>query len=99
MAYPKAACTRVDERIFAALGVLDGAEMRFEKCNDVPYGGVLCALPSLLANGLLTGVTTLGKLGGYYHSLHVLLLLGFMALARIKTAESLRGKSPGEFDT
>ena len=91
------ACTRAGERILAALGKLDGAEMRFERCNDVPYGGVLCALPSLLANGLLTGITTLGKLGGYYHSLHVLLLLGFMALSRIKTPESLRVKAPGEF--
>ena len=38
-----------------------------------------------------------GKLGAYYHALHVLLLLGFMALARIKTVESLRGKAPEEF--
>ena len=91
------ACTRPGERILAALGVLNGAEIRFDACRDVPYGGVLCALPALLNNGLLSGINTLGKLGGYYHGLHVLLLLGFMALARIKTAESLRGKAPGEF--
>lgn len=91
------ACTRSGERILAALGVLNGAEIRFEACRDVPYGGVLCALPTLLSQGLLSGINTLGKLGGYYHGLHVLLLLGFMALARIKTAESLRGKAPGEF--
>ena len=91
------ACTRSGERILAALGLLNGAEIRFEPCRDVPYGGILCALPALLSNGLLSGIGTLGKLGGYYHGLHVLLLLGFMALARIKTAESLRGKAPGEF--
>ena len=91
------ACTRPGERILTALGLLNGAEIRFEPCRDVPYGGVLCALPALLSNGLLSGISTLGKLGGYYHGLHVLLLLGFMALARIKTAESLRGKAPGEF--
>ncbi len=91
------ACTRTDERILAALGKLDGAKIRFEPCRDVPYGGLLCALPALLANGLLSGLSTLGKLGGYYHGLHVLLLLGFMALARIKTVERLRGKAPGEF--
>ena len=90
------ACTRPGERILSALGLLNGAEMRFEICRDVPYGGILCALPALLSNGLLSGISTLGKLGGYYHGLHVLLLLGFMALARIKTAESLRGKAPGE---
>lgn len=91
------ACTRPIERILTALGLLDGAEIRFEPCRDVPYGGVLCALPALLGNGLLSGINTLGRLGGYYHGMHVLLLLGFMALARIKTAESLRGKAPGEF--
>jgi transposase len=91
------ACTRPGERILAALGLLDGAQIRFEPCRDVPYGGILCALPALLSNGLLSGIGTLGKLGGYYHGLHVLLLLAFMAMARIKTAESLRGKAPGEF--
>jgi len=91
------ACTRPGERILTALGLLNGAEIRFEACRDVPYGGVLCALPALLSNGLLSGINTLGRLGGYYHGLHVLLLLGFMTLARIKTAESLRGKAPGEF--
>ncbi len=92
------ACTRPGERILAALGLLAGAGIRFEPCRDVPYGGVLCALPAMLSNGLLCGIDRcLGKLGGYYHALHVLLLLGFMALARIKTVESLRGKAPGEF--
>ena len=90
------ACTRAGERILSAVGVLNGAEMRFEPCHDVPYGGILCALPSLLSNGLLSGIGTLGKLNGYYHALHVLLLLGFMALARIKTVEKLRGKAQGE---
>ena len=50
------ACTRVIERVLAALGKLQGAPVRFEWCRDVPYGGVLCALPALLLNGLLEGV-------------------------------------------
>lgn len=91
------ACTRAGERILAAMGKLSGAQTRFDPCRDVPYGGILCALPALLSNGLLSGMRTLGKLGGYYHTPHVLLLLGFMALARIKTCERLRGKAPGEF--
>jgi hypothetical protein len=51
-----------------------------------------------LANGLLNGVKQLlGQVTGYYTSFHVLLLLGFMALCRIKTTEKLRGHAPGEF--
>ncbi len=92
------ACTRVDERTFAAFGVSNGATVNFEPCLDVPMGGVLCALPALLSNGLLNGVGQfLGDLKGYYTKFQVLLLLGFMALCRIKTVEKVRGHSPGEF--
>jgi hypothetical protein len=93
------ACTRIVERVLAAMGELPGgAEVRFERCRDVPYGGVLCALPALLLNGLLEGADRhLHRLGGYYRELHVLMLMGFMALCRIKTVEELRGEAPGEF--
>ena len=92
------ACTRVIERVLASLGKLVGATVQFETCLDVPNAGVLCALPTLLANGLLKGVDRLlGKVTGYYTSIHVLLLLAFMALCRIKTTEKLRGHAPGEF--
>jgi hypothetical protein len=47
------ACTRPIERVMAAVGKLPGgASMQFEPCRDVAYGGVLCALPALVANGL-----------------------------------------------
>lgn len=92
------ACTRVEERTLAAFGVCDGAPVRFEPCLDVPKGGVLCALPSLLMNGLLDkSKQLLGGVKGYYRCFHILLLLAFMALCRIKTAEQLRGHAPGEF--
>ena len=92
------ACTRTEERVFAAFGVCDGAPVRFEACLDVPKGGVLCALPLLLANGLLEGAEQrLGQVKGYYRTFHILLLLAFMALCRIKTVEKLRGHPPGEF--
>ena len=92
------ACTRVSERVFAAFGVCDGAPVRFESCFDVPKGGVLCALPALLANGLLEGAEQfLNTLKGYYTLFHILLLLAFMALCRIKTVEQVRGHAPGEF--
>ena len=92
------ACTRVEERTFAAVGLLDGATVRFEQCRDVPFGGVLSALPALLENGLLSGTDRLlNRLHGYYMAVHVLILLGFMALCRIKTVEKLRREAPGEF--
>jgi hypothetical protein len=47
------ACIRVDERILASVGLGEGAVTRFEASLDVTNGGVLCALPALLANGLL----------------------------------------------
>jgi hypothetical protein len=92
------ACTRVDERVFASFGICDGAPVRFESCLDVPNGGVLCALPALLLNGLLKNAEELlGQIKGYYTTFHILLLLAFMALCRIKTVEKLGRKAPGEF--
>ena len=92
------ACTRVGERVLASLGKLVGAAVRFDRCLDVPNAGVLCAIPALLANGLLNGAKQmLGQVKGYYTTFHILLLLAFMALCRIKTTEKLRGHAPGEF--
>jgi hypothetical protein len=93
------ACTRVVDRVMAAVGALPGgAPTRFECCLDVPYGGVLCALPALLANGLLAGTDgLLNRLKGYYTAVQVLVLMGFMALCRLRTVEELRGEAPGEF--
>jgi transposase len=92
------ACTRVMDRVLSSLGKCnDGAMVQFEASHDVSYGGVLCALPALIANGLLEGVETiLGGISGYYTMYHVLLLLAFMVLIRVKTLEQLRGKVPGE---
>jgi len=91
------ACTRPEERTLAAFGMSDGAPVVFEPCVDVPNGGVLCALPALLLNGLLDGCDQLlGELKGYYRTAHILLLVAYMALCRIKTTEQVRGYSPGE---
>lgn len=94
------ACVRVEERALAAFGLLPGAAARFEDCADVERGGVLCALPALAANGLLAHLPALGapRTGGFYYNLtHVLILLAFMALLRVKTVEALRRGAPGEF--
>jgi hypothetical protein len=91
------ACTRPDERALAAFGLLDGATTRFETCRDVSFGGVLCALPALEANGLFRHIhDCLARLRGYYSTLHVIILLAHMALCRIKTVEQLQYEPPGE---
>jgi transposase len=90
-------CTRPCERVFAALGLLPGgATTRFQPCRDVSYGGVLCALPALAENGLFGHLETLPVLSGYYMKLHVIVLLAYMALCRIKAVEQLQYETPGE---
>jgi transposase len=97
MAEMGTACTRPDERALAAFGLLDGAPTRFETCRDVSFGGVLCALPALEANGLFQHIhDCLAKLRGYYSTLHVIVLLAHMALCRIKTVEQMQYQPPGE---
>jgi len=91
------ACTRPDERIFAAIGLLtEGATTRFQCSRDVTYGGVLCALPALAENGLFSHLDSLPVVEGYYTKMHVILLLAYMALCRIKTVEQLQYETPGE---
>jgi len=92
------AAADVEGRVAASVGELDAVAPRFAPALDVPNGGVLCALPALLAVGLLEGVKrylTLPK--GYYGLDSLLMLLAFMALARLKSIESLRYCAPGEW--
>jgi hypothetical protein len=92
------ACTRVEERVMAAIGLLpEGASTRFETCRDVAFGGVLCALPALAENGLFRHIQgCLAQVRGYYTTLHVIILLGYMALCRIRVVEQLQYQPPGE---
>ena len=46
-------CTRVAERVCAAVGLLAEAPSQFVNAESVAQGGVLWALPALVANGLL----------------------------------------------
>lgn len=92
------ACTRADERIAAALGLVECATTRFERSQDVPMAGLLAGLPALCANGLFNGIGSHLKLPrGFYSALHILLTLGFMALGRIRRPEGLRHAPSGEF--
>jgi hypothetical protein len=92
------ACTRADDRIAAAVGLSQCASTRFEPGQDVQMAGVLAGLPALCANGLLSGLGRhLNLAAGFYSALHILLVLGFMALGRIRRPEGLRHIPPGEF--
>jgi transposase-like protein len=90
-------CTRPRDRIAAARGQLDHAEIKFKSAADVSYAGVLFALPALLSNGLLKRSGQYFDLPkGYYSLANIFILLAFMALLRIKSIEGLRFTTPGE---
>jgi hypothetical protein len=82
----------------ASLGALEAVAPDFQAALDVPNGGVLFALPALLAVGLLANTDRHFSLPkGYYGLDSLFLLLAFMALARFKSIESLRYCAPGEW--
>ncbi len=90
--------TRTLERVAAAMGDLAAAPVQFEAALDVPRGGVLLALPALLAAGLLRFTTALYSLPkGFYGVESIFLLLALMALGRIPSMEQLRYVAPGEW--
>ena len=92
------ATTRPMDRVAAAMGMLDGAEISFERADDIPNGGVLCALPALLAIGLLRHTESHFTLpAGYYPMESVFLLLAYLALGRVPSLEQLRYQAPGEW--
>jgi hypothetical protein len=90
--------TRSLERMAAAIGELESAPIEFESASDVAQGGVLLALPALLAAGLLRRTPEFYQLpDGFYGIESIFLLLGLMALARIRSVEQLRYQAPGEW--
>ena len=92
------ATTRNIERVAAMVGLLDGAPIQFELVKDVPQGGVLFAIPALIATGLLTHSQTIFSMpAGFYPIQSIFLLLALMALARIPSLEALRYVAPGEW--
>ena len=61
------ACVRSTERVLAAVGLLGHAESEFQKNFDIEKGGVLCALPALIENGLYSHISREFELPkGYY---------------------------------
>lgn len=85
-------------RVAASLGKLEAVTPIFHEALDIPNGGVLLALPALLAVGLLRHARTYFQLPkGYYPLESIFVLLTFMALARVPSMEQLRYCAPGEW--
>ena len=74
------ATTRLEERLLASLGKLEVAPVCFEAVQDVPSGGVLCALPALLFWGETRWLVTAC----------VVFCAGYLLLYR----QMLKGKAP-----
>jgi hypothetical protein len=89
--------SNVEARVAASVGGLNAVLPQFQLAVDVPRGGVLFALPALLAVGLLEGAEGLPLPAGYYGIDSLLMLIAFMALARLESVESLRTCAPGEW--
>jgi len=92
------AAVNVERRVESSLGQAGPAIPTFQSCLDVANAGVLLGLPALLSSGLLRHTGTFFELpNGYYGLQTIIMLLAFMALARIKSVESLRYSPPGEW--
>ena len=85
-------------RMAASVGELTAVAPVFQAVSDVPNGGVLLALPALLAVGLLHQTHHYFQLPkGYYGLESLFLMLAFLALARLPSLEQLRYCAPGEW--
>jgi len=90
--------TRSLERVLASCGLLISANLRFICGDDVPQGGVLCALPALLTEGLLRHTRSFYSLpAGYYPLESIFLYLALLALVRCPSLEQTRYEAPGEW--
>ena len=82
---------RRGDRLLAYLGVLDDAAPLFCSGPRVPHGGVLLALPALVASGVFTIARQIyGGIGPAFYGLRTTLV----ALLRIKRPEGLKEHAP-----
>jgi transposase len=84
------------DRFLAHMGLLDDAAPLFVSAARVPNAGVLLAVPSLVASGVLGAAEQVyGSIGPAFYGLRTsLLTLLFMALWRIKRPEGLKERPP-----
>lgn len=92
------ATTRTLDRVLSACGLLTSAKLEFVAADDVANGGVLLALPALLAEGLLRHTRAHYELPpGYYPLETLFLVLALLALGRCPSMEQVRYQAPGEW--
>src|SRR6266852_2616163 len=86
------------DRLLAAMGLLDDALPVFAPTRNLPRGGVLLAIPALVASGLLaTAEKIYGSLGPAFYGLRTTLVAYvLLALLRIPRPETLKEYPPGE---
>lgn len=79
------------------MGLLAYTPTVFESHESISHAGVLLSLPALLSQGLLKATQVYQPLpNGYYGIVHILLLLAYMNLWRIRNPEQLKQCAPGE---
>jgi len=86
------------DRLLAAMGLLDDALPVFASARSLPRAGVLLAIPTLVASGLLsTAEKIYGSLGPAFYGLRTTLVAYvLLALLRIPRPEALKEYPPGE---
>ena len=86
------------DRLLAAMGLLDDALPVFASTRNLPRAGVLLAIPTLVASGLLaTAEKIYGSLGPAFYGLRTTLVAYvLLALLRIPQPEGLKEYPPGE---
>jgi hypothetical protein len=91
------ATTNVFERTLASQGLLVGVQPHFQHHEAVENGGVLCAVPALIAQGLFTHSQVYAPFdSGYYGQSSIVFTLAIMALCRISNPEQLKKHRSGE---
>lgn len=87
---------RTTDRLLACLGLLFDATPLFGRRTAITGGGVLFAVPALVASGLFGVAGRLyGEIGPAFYGLRTsLMTLLFMALWRLKRSESLKEHPP-----
>jgi hypothetical protein len=86
------------DRLLAAMGQIQDAAPLFASAESVPRAGVLLAIPSLVASGLLSVARRIyGNLGPSFYGLRTTLVAYvLMALLRIPRPEMLKEYAPGD---
>lgn len=86
------------DRLLAAMGMLEDAVPLFAPAASVPRAGVLLAIPSLVASGLLEIAERIyGTLGPAFYGLRTTLVTYvLLALLRIRRPEALKEHAPGD---